>query len=215
MASVTGLTAARMAEIEGASIVDAALSGDDLILTRHDASTVNVGSVRGPQGVAGDSDITVSRGTYVPSLLGIAVGTGGSAFNQGRWQFVGGTTSGSYGLLNLNVALRFGTTGTTFPSATAARVALPSGFELSGHQLASGTMDSLAEIEIGKAWYSTGYSSGTRRQGFVGKNSDYLQLHYWDLTTGAPTAIGATAPITWVAGSSIQLTCLAMFAMRT
>ena len=53
MATITGLTAARMLEIEAASIVDGDIVGDDLFLTKHDGSVVNAGNVRGPQGVAG------------------------------------------------------------------------------------------------------------------------------------------------------------------
>ena len=54
MTTVTGLTAARMAEIEAAAIVDAEVVGDDLILTKHDSTTLNAGNVRGPQGLDGD-----------------------------------------------------------------------------------------------------------------------------------------------------------------
>lgn len=53
MATVTGLTAARMLEIEAASVVDGDVVGDNLILTKHDGSQINAGSVRGPQGVQG------------------------------------------------------------------------------------------------------------------------------------------------------------------
>src|SRR6266540_644103 len=53
MASVTGFTAARMLAIENASIVDGDISGDNLILTKHDGSTVNAGNVRGPAGTDG------------------------------------------------------------------------------------------------------------------------------------------------------------------
>lgn len=61
MATVTGLTAARMLLIEAASIVDGVVNGDNLILTRHDGSTINAGSVRGPQGIQGvPGSITVS-----------------------------------------------------------------------------------------------------------------------------------------------------------
>lgn len=53
MATVTGLTAARMLDIEAASVVDGDIVGDDLILTKHDGSTIDAGNVRGPAGVAG------------------------------------------------------------------------------------------------------------------------------------------------------------------
>jgi hypothetical protein len=50
MATITGLTAARMQEIIDSTIVDADVIGDNLILTKDDGSTINAGSVRGPQG---------------------------------------------------------------------------------------------------------------------------------------------------------------------
>lgn len=53
MATVTGYTAARMKQIEDASIIDGDVVGDDLILTRFDTTQVNAGNVRGAQGVQG------------------------------------------------------------------------------------------------------------------------------------------------------------------
>lgn len=53
MPTVTGLTAARMLLIEAASVVSGVISGDNLILTKHDGSTINAGNVRGPQGIQG------------------------------------------------------------------------------------------------------------------------------------------------------------------
>lgn len=53
MAEVTGLTAARMLEIEAASVVDGDIVGDNLILTKHDGSTIDAGNVRGPEGPVG------------------------------------------------------------------------------------------------------------------------------------------------------------------
>lgn len=45
MGVITGLTAARMLDIEDASIVSAAVVGNNLILTRHDGTTINAGDV--------------------------------------------------------------------------------------------------------------------------------------------------------------------------
>jgi len=53
MATVTGLTADRMLEIEAASVVDGDVVGDNLILTKHDGTQIDAGSVRGPVGPAG------------------------------------------------------------------------------------------------------------------------------------------------------------------
>jgi microcystin-dependent protein len=53
MATVTGLTAAKMLEIEAASIVDGRLDSGELILIQHDGDEINVGPVSGPQGPPG------------------------------------------------------------------------------------------------------------------------------------------------------------------
>lgn len=73
MATVTGLTAERMLEIEAASIVDGDVVGDNLILTRHDSTQINAGSVRGPQGDAGPVGQDLEVISAVPVLdVGIA-----------------------------------------------------------------------------------------------------------------------------------------------
>lgn len=62
MATVTVLTAARMLAIEAASVVDGDIVGDNLILTKHDGSTINAGSVRGPQGIQGPAgDVSTAQ----------------------------------------------------------------------------------------------------------------------------------------------------------
>lgn len=50
MATVNGLTAEAMDEIRDAIIIDADVVGDNLILTKHDGTTINAGNVRGPAG---------------------------------------------------------------------------------------------------------------------------------------------------------------------
>lgn len=66
MATITGLTAARMIEIESQSIVDGEIVGDNLILTRFDNDTIDAGNVRGPQGDKGD---TGAQGPIGPAGL--------------------------------------------------------------------------------------------------------------------------------------------------
>lgn len=76
MATVTGLTAERMEEIEGASIVSGEVVGDDLILTRFDTTTVNAGDVRGPIGPAGgpfEQCTNATQPTYGPGDAGKAI----------------------------------------------------------------------------------------------------------------------------------------------
>lgn len=53
MATVTGLTAARMLEIEGASVVDGEIIAGNLILTKHDGTTIDAGDITGPEGPTG------------------------------------------------------------------------------------------------------------------------------------------------------------------
>ena len=55
MATVTGLTAARMLAIEASCIVDGAVVLDNLILTKQGGGTIDAGSVRGPIGTPGVS----------------------------------------------------------------------------------------------------------------------------------------------------------------
>lgn len=67
MATITGYTAARMAEIENASIVDGYIDGDDLILVRYDGGTINAGNVRGlvgPQNPDGNPSGTILMGGW-------------------------------------------------------------------------------------------------------------------------------------------------------
>ena len=53
MTTVTGLTADRMLTIEGSSVVDGDVVGNNLILTKHNGQQINAGNVRGPVGPAG------------------------------------------------------------------------------------------------------------------------------------------------------------------
>lgn len=63
MATVTGLTAARMQEIEDASVVDGEVVSGNLMLTKHDGSQINAGPVIGPPGPVGPS------GTGIPGEI--------------------------------------------------------------------------------------------------------------------------------------------------
>lgn len=73
MATVTGFTAERMLVIENASVVDGNVVGDNLILVRHDGSTIDAGSVRGPTGSPGltlaEYDAAVAINSPIGSIL--------------------------------------------------------------------------------------------------------------------------------------------------
>lgn len=60
MATITGLTAARMLAIEAAATVDAEVVGEDLIITRNDGTTFNAGRVRGVEGPTGPAGLSLS-----------------------------------------------------------------------------------------------------------------------------------------------------------
>jgi microcystin-dependent protein len=53
MATITGLTAARMLEIEGESVVDGEVISGHLILTKFDGTQIDAGPVTGPAGPVG------------------------------------------------------------------------------------------------------------------------------------------------------------------
>jgi microcystin-dependent protein len=53
MTTVTGLTAERMLEIEGASVIDGEVVDENLILKKYDGTEINAGSVIGPPGPVG------------------------------------------------------------------------------------------------------------------------------------------------------------------
>jgi hypothetical protein len=70
MATVTGYTAERMKQIEDSAVVDGDVVGNNLILTKHDGSTIDAGSVRGPagpQGPPGAQSIVVCTSTTRPT----------------------------------------------------------------------------------------------------------------------------------------------------
>jgi microcystin-dependent protein len=53
MATITGLTAERMLEIEASSVIEGEIIDGNLILTKHDGTTINAGPVIGPPGPVG------------------------------------------------------------------------------------------------------------------------------------------------------------------
>jgi hypothetical protein len=74
MATVTGLTADRMLAIEAASVVDGDIVDGQLVLTKHDGSTITAGSVVGPEGPQGpigsDLDVLVQQAVLAVGVSG-------------------------------------------------------------------------------------------------------------------------------------------------
>lgn len=82
MATVTGLTAERMQEIVDSTIVGAHIDGDDLILELFDATEINAGDVRGPQGIQGlAADVGDVKTSIATSLVGWFLMNGAAVAN--------------------------------------------------------------------------------------------------------------------------------------
>lgn len=92
MATVTGLTAERMLEIEGATVVSGEIVGTHLILSRFDGTTIDTGELppgpTGPQGPAGVTSIPGEIKAW-PS------GTLPSQASYGKWVWADGSVYSS------------------------------------------------------------------------------------------------------------------------
>lgn len=90
MATITGLTADRMLEIEGESVVDGEVRGDgNLWLIKHDGSEINAGPVLGPQGPVGP--IGPSAISAIPGEVKLWSGSSLPALaTYGRWVWADG-----------------------------------------------------------------------------------------------------------------------------
>ena len=172
MATVTGLTAARMLAIEAESVVNAHLTGDNLILVRHDASTIDVGSVRGATGVPGPANSG--------DLIGAIVAYGGASAPTGWLLCDGasypradhpdlftaiGTAYGSADSLHFNVPDLIG----KFPRG---KTAAGTGSTLGG---TGGSNDSIAVSHSHNHTHSIS-NDGTHKHGVGGFPADNLQI---------------------------------------
>jgi microcystin-dependent protein len=110
MATITGLTAERMLEIEGSSVINGTIVNGNLILTKHDGTTVNAGPVAGPpgpQGPQGPASISAIPGE-------IKLWPGGSLpdpAKYGVWGWADGAVYAvaSYPLSAANIAVQWRT----------------------------------------------------------------------------------------------------------
>ena len=124
MATITGLTAPRMLEIEAASIIDADIVNGNLILTKHDGTTINAGPVTGPPGPVGPQgpaavsaipgEVKLWPGEALPDLA-----------TYGKWVWADGAyyAVATYPLAAANIAARWKTfDGASDPGAANFRV---------------------------------------------------------------------------------------------
>jgi len=62
MTTITGFTSTRMLAIENNTVVSGSVTGDNLILIKHDGTTVDAGNVRGPVGPQGpEGEVTTEN----------------------------------------------------------------------------------------------------------------------------------------------------------
>ena len=121
MATVTGLTADRMLEIEGQTVVSGAIVDNHLILTKHDGTTVDTGVLPpGPSGPIGPA------GGLIPGEVKLWPGTTLPAPAQwGKWVWADGGVYAvaTYPLAAANIATEWRTAhGASDPGAPNFRV---------------------------------------------------------------------------------------------
>jgi microcystin-dependent protein len=123
MATVTGLTAERMLEIEGASVVDGDVVSGHLILTKHDGTTIDAGSVIGPTGPSGPVG---PAGGLIPGELRMWPGSVlPDAAQFGKWVWADGAVYvvATYPKAAANIATQWRTfAGASDPGASNFRV---------------------------------------------------------------------------------------------
>ena len=208
MATVTGLTAARMLAIEAASVIDGDVVGDNLILTKHDGSTINAGSVRGATGAAGPagSDLVVLSAQSI-----LDVGMAGQ-IRAGRQltaaDFTAMGLSVPVGLWNLSDVSDASGNGRTLVN----RGALPftsgiNGLANTAARFAGSTTQGLYILDTGAAdpfrikagsvgcWMRTAKRS--TNQALVTKLNSATPISYWLYITGNNAEFGISSAGTW------------------
>ena len=112
MATITGLTAAKMQEIEDASIVDGEIRVDgNLWLIKHDGSEINAGPVVGPPGPVGP--VGPASISAIPGEVKLWPGGALPAAGYGKWVWGDGAVYAvaTYPLAAANIAAQWRTFG--------------------------------------------------------------------------------------------------------
>jgi microcystin-dependent protein len=139
MATVTAYTAARMKAIEDATIVGGTVSGDSLVLIRHDGGQVDAGDVRGPQGSQGPGGGDISDVMELLCPVGTIVPFGGSVEPVG-WKICDGSSllRANYSALFNAIAVNFGSIDSYHFNLPDLREKVPIGKALTGTRNAVG-----------------------------------------------------------------------------
>lgn len=124
MATVTGLTKEAMEDIRDGVIVDADVVGNNLILTKFDATTIDAGNVRGPAGTDHPTIVTALPGSPTNGqevyLQTAAMATANVMWHVkyrtaiGKWEMLGGAEMYDRRTINQNSAA----TGTMYELST-------------------------------------------------------------------------------------------------
>lgn len=144
-----------------------------------------------------ESFIGAQSGTYTPTLVGMAIGTGGSATNTASYWWTGGPDVGDEGLLFLSGWIIFGTAGATFP--TTPDVLLPPGFRVSA---AVPVVQRVQAVHYFIA--AVGFVFGFVE--YQASANDRIRLG-WLNAAGTPLGLGALSPVSpgaWAAGDSMR-----------
>jgi microcystin-dependent protein len=122
MATITGLTAQRMLDIESASVVDGEVVSGSLILATHGGASINAGSVIGPVGPVGP----VGPMGSIPGEVKLWPGGALPDLSQyGKWVWADGAVyvAATYPKAAANIAAQWRTfSGASDPGATNFRV---------------------------------------------------------------------------------------------
>lgn len=141
----------------------------------------------------------VESGTYTPTLVNIAIGTGGSAYLEGSYTFLGGPNPGDTGVITVTGKLKFGTSGQTFPPASFCGVRLPSGFT---HKASARNLNA-----TGQLWLGDGISQTYTGQLFyLDSTGVYFLAIDTAATYGRNRNVAPGVPFTWQAGCDITWT---------
>lgn len=171
MATVTGLTAARMLEIESQCIIDASIVGDDLILERQDTSTINAGSVVGPQGDEGPPGTEVPTGGDQGQILEKVSGTDYDfEWTNFLRAIAQSTKTASYPLVagdQEDMVLMDSASGTTVTVPDNATTAFPLGSRIRIAQINTGAVTIVGDVGVTIRYLSDRYTNVLAGRGAV------------------------------------------------
>jgi hypothetical protein len=140
-------------------------------------------------GVSLPNGAYIQRGTYTPTLTGMAVGTGG--INTAEYVYVGGANVGDYGTLSVRGNITLGTSGFTVP--TTPSWLLPTGFAIDSttHDIGTAIIQDITALQCTGFMWPLG-TNGVRPLCIIISG-----------TTPYHDTLSPTKPFTWATGDKI------------